>query len=208
MERYIAIADGQPVGQPFAKPSRIALPSGAVVGCAHWPAAEFLAYGKALIVGAADPEIEIETGYTFDAEAGTAAPIIEPRPLAPMQAEAIAQIDRDAEAARLAYITGGSGQALVYKRKSDQARACLADYDAQNLPPAGMFPALDAEVGITGADVVDVATMVVGLEDAWATVADAIEAIRLGAKKNVGLAETPAAVHDIVAALAWPTPAP
>ncbi|MBE0529544.1 MAG: hypothetical protein IH626_01870 [Rhodospirillales bacterium] len=206
MERYITIVDGQPVGQPYAKPSRIVLPSGAVVGCAHWPAGEFLAHGKALVVGAADPETEVETGYTFDAGTGTAAPIVEPRPLAPMRAEAVAQIDRDAEAARLAFITGGSGQALVYKRKAEQAHDCLANHDAQNPPPTDKYPALEAEVGITGADVLGVATVVTGLEAAWGDIADAIEAIRLGAKRDVEAATTPTEIRDVVSAIAWPQP--
>lgn len=92
MERYINIVHEAPSGVPFSKPTRIALPSGDIVGCAHWPAAEFLAFGKALVAGAADPAIEVETGYTFDAETGTAAPIIAPRPLAELKAEKKAAI--------------------------------------------------------------------------------------------------------------------
>jgi hypothetical protein len=129
--------------------------------------------------------------------------------LASCKAGAIARIDREAEVARLAYITDGAGQALVYRRKSDQARACLAAYDTQNPPPAGMFPALEAEVGITGADVIEVATTVANLETAWGAVADSIEAIRLGAKRDIEnpSTTTPGDVAAILAAIVWPTPA-
>lgn len=150
--------------------------------------------------------IEEISNEAFDGEAWVVTRTRSYPPLAQCRAEAISQIDRAAETARLAFITDGAGQALVYRRKSDQARACLAQYDAQNQPPAGMFPALEAEVGITAADVVDVAATVVALEDAWAAIADAIEAIRLGAKRDVGLAPTPNTINNIVSAIVWPTP--
>lgn len=128
--------------------------------------------------------------------------------LAARKGEAIVQIDNQAEAARLTYITGGSGQALVYQRKSDQAKACLAAYDAQNPPPAGTYPSLEAEVGITGADVIEVATVVKGLEEAWGAVADSIETIRLGAKAAIEdpATTTAAQIQAILAAIAWPQP--
>lgn len=209
--RYIDIEDGQPVGQPFSKPSTMAVPNTrggtATVGSATWTATDFLPFGKVPVEGAADPAIEVETGYTYDAEAGVASPVIEPRPIAEVQAEACAKIDAAAETARLAFITPGAGQALVYQRKEAQARACLAAYDAQNQPPAGTYPALEAEVGITGADTVGVATVVAGMADAWAAIGDSIEAIRLGAKKAVGEAAAPADIPPIVAAVEWPSPA-
>lgn len=127
--------------------------------------------------------------------------------LAVAQAEAIARIDAAAEAARCAYITPGSGQALVYQRKGQQARDCLANHDAQNPPAPGAYTALEAEVGITGGDVLEVAAVVAGLETAWAAVADQIEAIRLTAKRDVAAAATPAEVDAIEAAVVWPVPA-
>lgn len=118
------------------------------------------------------------------------------------------KIDADAEARRLTIITPGAGQAQVYQRKGDQARDCLTNYDAQNPPPAGTYPALEAEVGITGADVLAVATVVKDLEDAWGTVADAIEAVRLGAKRDVedSATTTPAQIQAILEAIVWPQP--
>lgn len=118
----------------------------------------------------------------------------------------IRKIDADAEACRLTYVTPGSAQGLVYQRKGNQARDCLATYNAQNPPPAGAYPALEAEVGITGADVIEVATVVKDLEDAWGAVADAIEAIRLSAKANVVAAADVAAVKAVLDAIVWPMP--
>lgn len=116
------------------------------------------------------------------------------------------EIDRAAEGARLQFISPGAGQAMAYQRKADQARACLAAYDAQTPPPAGLYPALEAEVGITAADVVGVATVVAGLAEAWAAVADAIEAIRLAAKRDVAAAASDEDRTALVAALVWPAP--
>ena len=83
----------------------------------------------------------------------------------------------------------------------------MTTYDANTQPPAGQYPALEAEVGITAGDVVGVAQVITALEAQWAAVADAIEAIRLAAKRDVGEAATTAAVADILAGLTWPSPA-
>lgn len=116
------------------------------------------------------------------------------------------QIDMAAENARLAFITAGAGQALAYQRKEAQARECLANYDTENEPTEGTYPALDAEVEITAATVVGVATVVVASADAWAAIGDAIEATRLGAKKAVDEAADDAAIAAILAGLSWPSP--
>ncbi len=122
------------------------------------------------------------------------------------QWEIAATIDRAAEAARLQYITAGAGQALAYRRKDDQARDCLANYDEQSPPTTGMFPALDAEVNITAASILGVAAVVVATADAWAAVADTIEATRLGAKKDVTDAADVAAAYAVLDAITWPAP--
>lgn len=120
-------------------------------------------------------------------------------------------IDAAAERARQQYITPGPGQALVYQRKGDQARDCLANYDSANPPPAGAYPALEAEVGISGADVLAVAGVVAATADQWATVADQIEALRLGAKQAVDAvsdtdADIEAQLTGISEGIAWPAP--
>lgn len=119
---------------------------------------------------------------------------------------AIVEIDRQAEAARTRFITAGSGQALVYWRKGQQARECLAAHDAQNPPAAGKYPALEAEVGITGETVLAVAQVIADIEEGWAQVADAIETIRLAAKRAVEDAPAPPQIAAVIEGLVWPAP--
>lgn len=121
------------------------------------------------------------------------------------------RIDGAAERARLQWITPGAGQALVYQRKETQARACLVAHDVNNPPPTGAYPALDIEVGITGADTRAVAQTVVALADQWGAIADAIEAQRLSAKAAIAAipdnaADIEAQIAAIEAGIVWPTP--
>lgn len=116
------------------------------------------------------------------------------------------RIDADAEAARLSYVTSGSAQAMVYQRKSEQAADCLANHDSDNPPESGSYPALDAEVGITGEDVLAVAAIVSAEAEAWHTASDAIETLRLAAKRDVKAAEDAATLQSILAGISWPQP--
>ncbi|MAO56583.1 MAG: hypothetical protein CMM61_12915 [Rhodospirillaceae bacterium] len=121
--------------------------------------------------------------------------------------DALAKVDIDAEAARLQFITPGAGQALVYQRKEAQARACLAAHDEQNPPSTGDFPALDAEVGITAADILGVAAAVVAQAEAWAPIGDLIEATRLSAKAAIVAANgDQTAITAVLDGLSWPAP--
>lgn len=127
------------------------------------------------------------------------------------KAAARARIDTAAEYARLRFITPGAGQALIYQRKESQARACLAAHAANNPPALGAYPALDAEVGITGADTLGVAQVVVGLADAWGAIADQIEALRLAAKAAIAAVpddapDLEAQIAAIEAGIVWPAP--
>lgn len=122
-----------------------------------------------------------------------------------------ALIDIAAERARLRFITSGAGQAMVYQRKEVQARACLAAYDAANPPPAGAYPALEAEVGINGTDVLAVAQVVVAVADSWGAIADQIEALRLRAKKAIATVpddapDLEAQIAAIESGIVWPAP--
>jgi len=94
-----------------------------------------------------------------------------------------AEVDDEAEAARLRYITGGSGQAAVYVIKAAQADAYKADgYPADTTA----YPMVAAEVGISGATAKAVADLIITTRDAWLTIASQIEAERLGATGSVG----------------------
>lgn len=138
-------------------------------------------------------------------------PYAPPIDAATVKAAAKRAVDQTAEKVRLRHITPGDGQSLVYARKEAQARACLAAHDAANPPPAGAYPALEAEIGINGADVLAVAQVVVGLADAWGAIADQIEALRLSAKAAIAAVpddapDLEAQIAAIEASIVWPAP--
>jgi hypothetical protein len=92
-------------------------------------------------------------------------------------------VDSAAETARLRYITPGTGQAMVYLAKEEEARAVLA---VQGPPVAGQYPLLEADVSIGAAKSVVVAAQTVGMLAAqWRRVAAEIGTIRLGAKAAI-----------------------
>ena len=99
-------------------------------------------------------------------------------------------VDAAAEQTRLRYITPGTGQAMVYLAKEEEARAVLA---LQVPPTAGEYPLLEADVGIGAAEsVVAAAQTVVTLAAQWRMVAAAIETTRLGAKAAITAAKNEA----------------
>tara|TARA_R110000751_G_scaffold307640_1_gene430333 strand:- start:22085 stop:22504 length:420 start_codon:yes stop_codon:yes gene_type:complete len=131
--------------------------------------------------------------------------------LAALKAAALIQIDAEAEATRLAFVTGGSGQALEYQATEAQGRAAVAAHAAgQTLDPAD-YPFVVAEatafaeVGIT-VSLLDAAQQVVVLADAWETTGSLIKALRRGAKLRVEAATTPAQVIAAASGIPWPTP--
>lgn len=114
----------------------------------------------------------------------------------------VAEIDVGAENARLRFITGGSGQAMTYQQKAQEAASVLASIGSGPLEPAG-FPLLSAEVGITASTLVEVAQIVNAAYRSWLQIGAQIEALRLFAKSAVMAATT---INDAKAAAAimWP----
>lgn len=111
--------------------------------------------------------------------------------------ELLNAVDSNAEQTRVKYITPGYGQAMVYMQKEQEALAYQ-----QN--PQGDFPLLSASVGIDGAGIGDVASLVLGTLASWRGIAAKIEAIRLSAKQQIKQAQT---VEDALAAYnqaVWP----
>lgn len=113
-----------------------------------------------------------------------------------------AQLDADAEAVRLQFITAGAGQAMTYQQKAAEAAACLADPD----PDAADYPLLSAEIGITAETLVGVATVVNGQHQAWRFIGGQIEAARLNGKKAIAEALTAEDAQAAFAAVEWPSP--
>lgn len=113
-----------------------------------------------------------------------------------------ARIDEDAERARLRYITGGSGQAMTYQQKAQEAAEVLALVGSGEID-ASHFPLLSAEVGITAPTLIEVAQVVDYAYQTWRVVGAQIEALRLGGKASVSAASTiPAA--KAAAQIQWP----
>lgn len=112
-------------------------------------------------------------------------------------------IDEAGEACRNRWVTPGSGQAMTYLRKEEQARAFIA---AGRPSDASAYPFLVAEATATSQTVSDLADAIVTAADAWANViGPGIEALRIGAKKARNAATT-LAERDAALAIAWPTP--
>jgi len=115
------------------------------------------------------------------------------------------RIDSDAEKARLKFITGGAGQALIYERKRSEAEKWLA----ATSPSATDYPLIKARaerLNATTPDYAAVATEWKTLADAWMGVAAAIEDIREGAKEAVDAATTAADALTAANNLTWPSP--
>ena len=122
--------------------------------------------------------------------------------LAAAKASATAEIDRQAEATRLLYVTPGSAQALVYEAKRHEALALAADPS----PDPADYPLLTAEIGITAATLAEVGDAVLAMAAQWKAVSAQIERVRLTAKAAVAGANSIAAVRAASTGLAWPAP--
>jgi hypothetical protein len=141
----------------------------------------------------------VQAGWVHENGEFAPPPAISVPDLSAFKAALKSQIDAAAEAERLKYITPGSGQAITYARKVEQAKAVLAAADPQ---PAD-YPMLAASIGIDGADIVAVANTVVAMDAAWEMIGAAIETTRLTAKQAVDLAETAADARAVEAL--WPS---
>jgi len=100
---------------------------------------------------------------------------------------------------------GTRPRALVYQRKSDEARRYAAIVAASGEPDPADYPVLAADMGITAPDLAGVVAVMQGLDAAWAKVAAAIEALRLGAKAAVAAASNAEAIQAATA-ITWPVP--
>ena len=123
-------------------------------------------------------------------------------------------IDRQAEAERLVYITGGAGQAMVYLEKQREARSAAEIVAGGGEPSTLAYPLLAAAVGVdidprtAGAvtTVAQAAEVILLIAAAWAVTAADIEGRRLRAKRLVSEAETIAAVEAAMVGEGWTVP--
>ncbi len=128
--------------------------------------------------------------------------------MAPLIKRAQGRVDVAAEAARLTFITPGSGQALEYQATQTQALAAAAAADPLDV---ALYPWLVAEQSAQAAAGVTVtlrtvATQVIALTNAWETAGAAIKETRRAAKLQIAAATTEAQIQTILAAITWPVP--
>jgi hypothetical protein len=128
----------------------------------------------------------------------------EPPALADVKVRLKTSIDAAAETERLKYITGGSGQAMTYQQKADEAKRYFAAVEAGGAPEASDYPLLSAEVGITAPTLGEVAAVVNNAFLQWQIIGGAIEAVRLGTKAAIDAAATIAEADAAANAAAWP----
>ncbi|KQS84345.1 hypothetical protein [Rhizobium sp. Leaf383] len=118
--------------------------------------------------------------------------------LTPIRDAALARIDREAEATRGIFMTLGSGQAMVYDQKRDEAENFMRDQDINH----GEIPHLVAEAAMNQITLFDQAVIYLTMRQQWLTVSPMIEDRRLAAKAAVSLAMTPAEI-EAAATVDW-----
>lgn len=132
---------------------------------------------------------------------------IVPHALEAVKATLQARVDADAENVRLRHITPGSGMALTYKEKQEQAHAVLdmGEEAANALPDNGAqsFPILAASVGIEAATLHAVAQLVWQKFETFNALAFVIERTRLAGKKSISDASDAASAKAAYEAITW-----
>lgn len=120
---------------------------------------------------------------------------------------AVMQVDDAAEHARLAFITGGAGQALEYQQTEWEARAWVAALEPDLVDYPFLKAEVDAIAGVTGQAVepATVASSVMAQAEAWREAGSQIKRLRRTAKLAIDAATT---VEEIEQArnIAWPQP--
>lgn len=106
-----------------------------------------------------------------------------------VKALAAGRIDEVAEACRARFITPGSGQAMTYTYKAEEAKAYAADHTAPT-------PFLSAEADALGSTVEVLASEVLAMVAAWTLVGSRIEGARMGAKAALGRAANLAEIAE------------
>lgn len=111
-------------------------------------------------------------------------------------------IDNAAGMARKQWVSGGEGQQMTYLAKEAEAKEYL---EAQN-PVDTDYPMLLAEVGVTAATTLEVATVINTLAIGWRQTSGQIENVRLTAKQAISDASDYTSAQAVYDAVAWPTP--
>lgn len=99
-------------------------------------------------------------------------------------------INNQAESKRLEYITSGSGQALVYQHKVEQAQEFISG-GSQNIEN---YPFIQKEANARNMSPADFANLVIQKRNEWESVGSTIEAYRAKASEDISSSQT---VEDI-----------
>lgn len=113
-----------------------------------------------------------------------------------VRAEALRAIDAAAEAARAAYLTPGSGQALEYQQVAAEASQYLMHVAAEVEPDPADYPMLAYEAAARDVPLAQVVTEVMDAVQVSTLAGRVIRVRRLAAKAAVRAAETPEAVAE------------
>lgn len=137
--------------------------------------------------------------YSLNNELLTATRELVADPLDGVKKEICNRIDAGAEEIRSDFITAGSGQAMIYREKLLQARACKNDPS----PLPNNYPLLAVSIGIEGNTITDVANVVINANSKWISINAKIEASRLAAKQSVNNAATVDVAVSIFNKISW-----
>lgn len=106
-----------------------------------------------------------------------------------LRVEMLSETDRLAEIARSSFVTAGSGQAMTYEAKYQEAL---------QYPEGTSFPWLEGEAEALDMTLQEVAESILEARAKWEVEGAWIEAFRLRAKKQVREAQTASEMHAIV----------
>lgn len=124
--------------------------------------------------------------------------------LSEVRAKALSTIDRQAEAARLRYVTPGAGQAMEYTATEAEARRWVTGESLAGYPFLAAEANAMAAVSGTAPEPAALVTIVLAQAALWAEFGSAIKQIRREAKMAVQVATTVAQIRAILAGLVWP----
>lgn len=116
-----------------------------------------------------------------------------------LRAHALREIDDAAETARFSHMTDGSGQAMTYQRKAEEAKAFAID----DAPVPENYPFLANEIGITAPTLAEVAHIVATNHEQWLAAGLVIERLRLQAKAAIRLAVSAEEIR-LASDVSWP----
>lgn len=115
-------------------------------------------------------------------------------------ARGLGVVEAQAARERLRHLSTANGLDLVSSLRFREA----LDLATDDTPTSGEYPLLNAEVGVTANDLVNVGVAVRAELVSLKTPLAAIEAVRVAKRAAVIAAATPTAVDAILAAIVWP----